>query len=174
MQVQKTKRTYESVTAFQRALVLIVSLKQLFSSHSVPTSHTQLPAACTHMYIHPHSHFIYGGNRHSFCVSLSPVNVSFYSHWQALSTSVMCFRWMRVLNRLTLILFEVLDVFFPSFIKPPQVFVHNNALCVMIILETGIWSLQRLSQELGQNFTYVSLVHLVNKDTWIDFQMCYK
>lgn len=65
--VRETKRSHESVTAFQQALVLIVSLKQLFSSHSVPTSHSQLLAACTHMYIHPHSHFICG---HSFCVSL--------------------------------------------------------------------------------------------------------
>lgn len=78
VQVQKTKRSYKSVTAFQRALVLIVSLKQLFSSHSVPTSHSQLLAACTHMYIHPHSHFICGGNMYSFCLSLSfVVNVSF-------------------------------------------------------------------------------------------------
>lgn len=58
----KTKRSHESVTAFQRALVLIVSLKQLFSSHSVPTSHSQLLAACTHMYIRPHGHFICRGN----------------------------------------------------------------------------------------------------------------
>lgn len=58
----KTKRSHESVTAFQRALVLIVSLKQLFSSHSVPTSHSQLLAACTHMYVHPHGHFICRGN----------------------------------------------------------------------------------------------------------------
>lgn len=59
---RKTKRSHESVTAFQRALVLIVSLKQLFSSHSVPTSHSQLLAACTHMYIRPHGHFICRGN----------------------------------------------------------------------------------------------------------------
>lgn len=58
----KTKRSHESVTAFQRALVLIVSLKQLFSSHSVPTSHSQLLAACTHMYIRPRGHFICRGN----------------------------------------------------------------------------------------------------------------
>lgn len=75
---RKQKRSHESVTAFQRALVLIVSLKQLFSSHSVPTSHSQLLAACTHMYIHPHGHFICGGNGHSFFLSPSlVVNVSF-------------------------------------------------------------------------------------------------
>lgn len=60
--MRRTKPSQGSVTAFQRASALIVSLKQLFSSHSVPTSHSQLLAACTHMYISPRGHFICGGN----------------------------------------------------------------------------------------------------------------
>ena len=68
VQMQKTKRSHESTTAIQWALVLIVSLKQLFSSHSIPTSHSQLLAACTHMYIHPHSFFICEG---TFSLSVS-------------------------------------------------------------------------------------------------------
>lgn len=69
---ENKERAMKSVTAFQRALVPAVSLKQLFSSHSVPTSHSQLLAACTHMYIRPRSHFIRRGNRHPpFCLTVS-------------------------------------------------------------------------------------------------------
>lgn len=61
---------------FQRASPLIISLKQLFSSHSVPTSHSQLLAACTHMYVRPRRHFICGGNIRSVCLLF--LNVFFF------------------------------------------------------------------------------------------------
>lgn len=77
---RKTKRSHESVTAFQRALVLIVSLEQLFSSHSVPTSHSQLLAACTHMYIRPHGHFICRGNILSVWLLLLNASFSLSPH----------------------------------------------------------------------------------------------
>lgn len=151
---QKTKRSHESVTAFQQALVLIVSLKQLFSSHSVPTSHSQLLAACTHMYIHPHSHFICGGNRHSFRLARSlsfVLNVSLFFLSDRYSPHLKCLELMNVvLNRLSIMLYEVLDGF--GFIHSCTVSrhsdqVHNNALFLIIFLPAMIlmhlwWNLE--------------------------------
>lgn len=129
VQVRKTKRSHESVAAFQRALVLIVSLKQLFSSHSVPTSHSQLLAACTHMYIRPHGHFICRGNILSVWLLL--LNASF-SPSDRYSAHLKCYMNV-VRNRRTITLQKIwLHLF--MYVELPQC----TALSLIIILPAMI------------------------------------
>lgn len=43
---------------------------------------TQLLAACTHMYVHPHGHSFYGGNRHPLSLPLARSFFFFLPIWQ--------------------------------------------------------------------------------------------